>query len=1262
MTRLALAALAILLSCAPTAAAAPGDLDTTYGTAGKVDRQLSPRHDRAEDVLMLGTDTLAIGWSEQETSPGSGTYREAGSLLRLTSTGADGDLIPNLPGDQSTVTYTFPRNARFVAGAVQGSKLVVVGHVENGAGESDFLLVRIDLATGLYDDAFGGVPAAGFSEGVVLDDFGAGEARALDVAIEPDNDIVVAGWTQPTGQARRLTVARYTPDGERDLLNFGANGRYFGLGDQPGDSTEGRAVALQDDGKIVVAGLETKSGGSDIRIDRLTSAGVADSAWDDDTDAGTAGGTALVQTNSLDLSGANDVLIDGTKIVVAGYGGPNGNQWVVARQLSTGMPDTSFGSPYGYLQHQFGSGSGGRANALVKSAGLYVVAGGVDGDFAVAGYDNGTLSTAFGGTDGYTITEFGTTPSEALGIAAGGTDRVYAAGYSGAIGSNADGFAQAKYVTAGDGPPPAEKPAPTAAPTLTVQGGGSLTVGRTLAAGNGEWTNAPTSFKHRWQRCDPGPANCLYVFSDGTTSALNDPDQAGLRNGTTYTTTAADEGKVIRVKVWASNSAGESTTPAQATSATVAAASTGGAGGGGGSGGGGEETREPGDDAQPVLPAPPPSPAAVVAGVFGVENLQERPTAGPVHANWDRHASPKRPHGLTPEPQPDRKGDASHFTLDQARTEVEQLATGTHPRFPGRHGYVSLKETPVPIERFAPTRPNFEAGRRRAGEILKTRFPEALPPGNVTSLESPLKTEVLFYDPAANCGANNKTLRDALERYLDKEYAAADNVLRSRRFASCQFKTDENGKRGVTEPIFRGMLRVGDTLVLKIDVPKREKIVECNYAALNVLVGKPWEDTAPGRGDGAQSVYEGMRRGTDCRLEPKYVTDRSGATVRKVIRVQGPPAKGKPGVVTITEPKQADLVLFLDPEGATTAMTFDQEWRLTADDKTNAGNRFRVLVDDKAIQYAPNQSGQLQRRDGLGGAVVDLYFDPADPSLPTRKLSSTRTGNANGGATEALNPQFDEPGRLRIEAVWHGSDGQLEGWTSVPVVKRRIDSCFTTHGGNSWRRSANGFVVERNGCRAGAPIARAAGLFEDLVGAIKRLFSGVADTSSFSGGSGEVAMRSGYEKTGAEVAQATVGTPASSAPAVPQLGNPSSIIASGGGNFGGSSAATGAGLVNGTGLVGFAPPSKIIASGGGNVIASGGGNVIASGGGNVIASGGGNVIASGGGNVIASGGGNVIASGGGNFVGVNGGRVIASGGGNIIASGGGNVIASGGGN
>ena len=98
-------------------------------------------------------------------------------------------------------------------------------------------------------------------------------------------------------------------------------------------------------------------------------------------------------------------------------------------------------------------------------------------------------------------------------------------------------------------------PGNTTPPTIT----GTPQVGQTLTAGNGTWTNNPTSFAYQWLRCNAGGNSC-----------------ASVANGTqkTYTLVGADAGRTIRVRVTATNADGSSSAQSDQTAVVTPATST----------------------------------------------------------------------------------------------------------------------------------------------------------------------------------------------------------------------------------------------------------------------------------------------------------------------------------------------------------------------------------------------------------------------------------------------------------------------------------------------------------------------------------------------------------------------------------------------------------------------------------------------------------------------------------------------------------------
>ena len=102
-----------------------------------------------------------------------------------------------------------------------------------------------------------------------------------------------------------------------------------------------------------------------------------------------------------------------------------------------------------------------------------------------------------------------------------------------------------------------ERPGNTAEPRIS----GAATVGSTLTASQGTWTNAPTSYAYQWVRCpsnggDPSGSNCAVIGGASTTS---------------YVVADADVGRRLRVRVTAANADGQRTVASNATAAIRAA-------------------------------------------------------------------------------------------------------------------------------------------------------------------------------------------------------------------------------------------------------------------------------------------------------------------------------------------------------------------------------------------------------------------------------------------------------------------------------------------------------------------------------------------------------------------------------------------------------------------------------------------------------------------------------------------------------------------
>jgi uncharacterized delta-60 repeat protein len=182
--------------------------------------------------------------------------------------------------------------------ALPGGTAVAAGFVET-AGNSDFALARWDREW-RRDASFG-------TNGTVTTAIGSGSERAAAIARQPDGKVVVTGFTDRDG-TEDFALVRYLENGSLDLT-FGSGGVVV----TPLGSGHDRAtsLALQPDGRIVVAGWTRGAAGADVALVRYRADGTLDPSF------GTGGKAVFALASGEDT--AADVLVrsDGV-IIVAG--------------------------------------------------------------------------------------------------------------------------------------------------------------------------------------------------------------------------------------------------------------------------------------------------------------------------------------------------------------------------------------------------------------------------------------------------------------------------------------------------------------------------------------------------------------------------------------------------------------------------------------------------------------------------------------------------------------------------------------------------------------------------------------------------------------------------------------------------------------------------------------------------------------------------------------------------------------------------------
>ncbi len=259
-------------------------------------------------------------------------------------------------------------------------KIVVAGYANN-----DFAVARYN-ANGTLDASFD-------SDGKVTTAIGSGSDKGYELAIQPDDKIVVAGSSN-NGTNNDFALARYNADGSLDT-SFDSDGKVTTAIGSAGDAAY--AVTLQSDGKIVVAG---ESNNPSNNVDNLRFALArynADGTLD--TDFGTGGKVTTDLGSTVDRISAIALQPDG-KIVVAGESGGN---FALARYTADGSLDTSFSSD-GKVSTDIGVGHDAAYAMALQPDGKIVAAGlSAQNDSGLARYNaDGSLDTTFG--DGGKVT------------------------------------------------------------------------------------------------------------------------------------------------------------------------------------------------------------------------------------------------------------------------------------------------------------------------------------------------------------------------------------------------------------------------------------------------------------------------------------------------------------------------------------------------------------------------------------------------------------------------------------------------------------------------------------------------------------------------------------------------------------------------------------------------------------------------------------------------------------------------------------------
>jgi uncharacterized delta-60 repeat protein len=278
-------------------------------------------------------------------------------------------------------------------------KTAINGTKDRGAGRifALFLGLMLALALGYATEAYAapGDPDPGFDEdGKVATNFTEGFSESgLDVAVQEDGKVVVAGNIyRGSANGYDFALARYNPDGSLDTT-FDGDGRVMTPVGAGGSFDDAYGVAVRPDGKIVAAGFTDNSGTTnnvDFAAVRYNPDGSLDASF------GTEGKVITPVGGQADY--AVDIAVQGTKTILAGRSYKlSHNDFALVRYDDNGDLDTTFDTD-GKATLDFSSGSDDYGEDIAVEPG---------GDIVVAG-SRGTAgdTPAYGSSYDFAIARF----------------------------------------------------------------------------------------------------------------------------------------------------------------------------------------------------------------------------------------------------------------------------------------------------------------------------------------------------------------------------------------------------------------------------------------------------------------------------------------------------------------------------------------------------------------------------------------------------------------------------------------------------------------------------------------------------------------------------------------------------------------------------------------------------------------------------------------------------------------------------------------
>ncbi|MEZ4806253.1 MAG: delta-60 repeat domain-containing protein [Flavobacteriales bacterium] len=232
-----------------------GSFDPTFGNSGEYEHLIGNDFCWAQDVALMDDGRIVVVGTTHTT----GISAHDAAVVRYMP---DGSFDPSF-GDGGKVVIPWSVESDVAnALAVYPDGRVLVGG-SSSLTDTHIAASRL-LADGTLDPDFG-------ANGTVLTYAGVSPTRCGGIALDAEDRILLAGTAAQDGTQRSSYLCRLTSDGVLDP-SFGNSGEL--INGTPGVYEETPAMALQADGKIVLAGITGAGTAIDVRLIRYTDAAI----------------------------------------------------------------------------------------------------------------------------------------------------------------------------------------------------------------------------------------------------------------------------------------------------------------------------------------------------------------------------------------------------------------------------------------------------------------------------------------------------------------------------------------------------------------------------------------------------------------------------------------------------------------------------------------------------------------------------------------------------------------------------------------------------------------------------------------------------------------------------------------------------------------------------------------------------------------------------------------------------------------------------